>query len=135
MTRNDVIRSNSKKVVNDPSMGLGRTWSYARLTSNRGVDPRTYEPSWTDFVAIDTGGTAMQDFDEEKSRYRVLNYAPIRCAEDDPSPQLKVGDLVRSPEGITFSVDGIQQSGPGTVRYSVVRDDTLRGDLARGGGV
>lgn len=135
MTRNDIIRANSKAVVKSPTSGLGRTWTFSRMISNRGADPRVYEDFWTEFTTVDTGGSALQDYDEAKSRWRQLNTAPLRCAEDDPYPQLAVGDLVRSPEGVTYSIEGISQSGPGTVRYSIVRDTTLRGDMARGGGV
>lgn len=135
MSRNDIIRANAKAVINDKEIGLGRRWSYKRLTSAKDVDPRTYETAWTDFIGLDSAGTAMQEYDEQRGRYHQREVTSIRCAEDDPSPLLRPGDIVLSSDGLAYSILGVQQSGPGTVRYAVERDPTLRVDTNRGGGL
>ncbi len=132
--RNNQIRVKSKKVVGDSAISLGRVWSFKRMTTNISVEPRIYAATWTEFAGLDTGLSQQQIWDEVRNRQKVVTAYGLRCAEDSPSPQLKQGDVVKSPEGLCFAILGLSGGGPGTVRYALERDDTLMADLNRSGG-
>jgi hypothetical protein len=134
MTRYDEIRGNSQAVIASAS-GLGRIWEYRRLTSNRAVEPRTYGV-WTPFIALDTGGRAQQEYDEQRRGFMDVQVLQLRAMDSDPSPRLTPGCQVRvAGETEVWAVMGVNSSGPGTLAYTLKRDLPLLQDENRKGGL
>lgn len=127
----DSIRTSLRAVV---SQLLATSVEYRTMTSVYGVDTRAYG-SWTTSAAVVTGPTHMQSFDEirgEQVRHEVLS---VRLSD---AIDLRQGDQVRlaSDDAQIWAIDGRESGGPGSYRYSCVRDhETLVSGGNRGGGV
>jgi len=134
MTRNDIIKANSRSVLNDSPNSLSETWQFRRLTSNYGEDPRTYDVDWTDFYALGTRDTDSEQFDDARSVWYRSSMNFVRATDDSPTPKLKQGDQVKDPNGVVFAVSGVSSSGPGTIQYALTREEFLYADANRGGG-
>lgn len=135
MSRLDSIKSNSRAVLNGGSSSLTEVWTYKRLTSSYAASPRTYEDLWTNFNALPTRGMMQQVFDSERQIHTNAETGVIRCSDEDPTPRLKQGDLVQSPDEVTWAILGVGSSGPGSIAYILGRDEALLADADRKGGV
>jgi hypothetical protein len=134
MTRNDIIKANSRNVVNDSPNSLAETWSFRRLTSNYGADPRTYDADWTEFQALGTRDANSEQYDDKRQVWYRANTNFVRAPDNNPSPKLKNGDQMKDPNGLVFAVVGVSSSGPGTIQYALTREEFLYADAERGGG-
>jgi len=133
-SRFDLIAANSRMVLRSEGIGLSVTWEYRRLTSDYGVEPRTYD-DWTEFACLPTSGQHVETFDGNREVFRQDASQRIRSPDDEVSPQLVQGDQVKDPTGVTWAVTGVGSSGPGSVAYTIVRDTGLLADGDRKGGV
>jgi hypothetical protein len=133
MSRFDDIAANSRRVVDSGSASSATEFEYRRLTSNRGVEPRTWT-AWRPFTGLPTAGRSTETWDELRKVFKNVETLTLRSPDNLPSPVLTQGDQVRDSAGITWAVMGTGSSGPGTVAYSMQRETPLRGDEARQGG-
>jgi hypothetical protein len=134
MTRNDIIKANSRSVVNDSTNSLAETWNFRRLTSKYGEDPRTYDADWTEFQGLGTRDANTEQYDDRRQVWYRSNTNFVRAPDNLPSPKLKNGDQVKDPNGSVFAVVGVSSSGPGTIQYALTREEFLYADAERGGG-
>ena len=134
MSRFDHIAANSRKVVGQSSETSGIVLQFRRLTSDYGIEPRTYS-DWEEFTALPTSGMNAEVFDVDRGGHRLAYTARIRAADDSRTPLLKQGDQIVNAQDLVWAVMGVGSSGPGTVAYSVSKDRMLMGDQDRKGGV
>lgn len=134
MTRLDIVKAQSRKVVDGGPSATSETWSFTRLTSKLNANPRTYADP-LDFQALPTRGNSRQEYDEIRQQWARIASNFVRCADNATGDtQLTQGDFVVDPAGKTWAVLGIASSGPGTVMYALGTEEILLGDPGRGGG-
>lgn len=100
---------------------------YHSMLSNAVTEPREYGP-WLAITGVLAGGTARQDYDQQRGRYQTVSLISYRVR--DSGPKLKQGDQVKLADGIIWNVVGIDSSGPGSIRYSLER---VAGSIVAGG--
>jgi hypothetical protein len=134
MSRFDQIQSNSRAVLRSDSTGLSTVWQYRRLTSNPGVEPRTYT-DWEDFDTLPTSGQHTESYDGDRATFTQSASQRIRSPDDEIVPPLEQGDQVKDPAEVVWAVMGVGTSGPGSIAWSITRDTSLMADGDRKGGV
>lgn len=134
MSRYAQIESNSRAVLRSDANGLATTWHYRRLTSDPGVEPRTYT-DWEEFAVLPTAGQHVEKFDQDRSTFSQASAQRVRCPDDEVVPPLEQGDQVKDDHDDVWAVMGVSSSGPGSVAYAVERDKGLMADGDRKGGV
>lgn len=134
MSRFEQIEANSRAVLRSDSNGLATVWQYRRLTSAPGVEPRTYS-DWADFDTLPTSGQHTEGYDLERATFTQSASQRVRCPDDEISPPLEQGDQVKDPKEAVWAVMGVGSSGPGSIAYSINRENGLMADGDRKGGV
>ena len=135
MNRYEKIQTRLREVVGTSSRSLGTTWSFRRMTSAYGIEPRTYDAVWMLFTGLGTAGSFQELYDQDRREWRRAEVQRLRSADNEILPPLKNGDQVKDAEGAVWAVVGSPTSGPGSVAYTLERDKPLLADQDRKGGV
>lgn len=128
----DTVRANVRQVL--AAGALTDTWQYQRRTSDAAAGVPTFGTAGTVAALFIAGGTVEQ-FDDKRSEFKLANVGRLRMADNALSPQLVVGDRVIAPDGEVWAVVSIQSEAPGSIAYGISREQGLRAEPTRGGGV
>jgi hypothetical protein len=120
-SRLDTIKNLCGGVVANTSYGIAEAWEHRRLTSKPSVDPRVYG-EWDELFGIATQGRETESYDPDKGTYKKYMNSSFRYSTQHTSLQIKIGDQIKSPEGLTWNVVGTLSSGPGTVALNIGRE-------------
>lgn len=132
MSMLDTVRANCRLVFANGA--LAEAWQYQRRMSDLAAGNPTFGTAGTVYALFVAGGTAEQ-FDDKRSEFKLANVGRLRMADNAMSPQLAIGDRVIAPDGETWAVVAVQSEAPGSIAYGISRDQGLRAEPNRGGGV
>ncbi len=116
---------------------LATTAQYRTLTSNPGVDNRTWS-AWTDINGVFNSKQSTQEYDNERQVWNIMWTATFRTSD---VLDLNQGDQLKTLDenGTTYSVwaiTGADAGSTGTIRYTLVwQEPILASGVNRGGGV
>jgi hypothetical protein len=128
MSIRDDIASQMRLVVG--TSGVGASWQYRKRTSAPTTRPETFG-TLTSIAGHQSNRTHENEYDEARNAQKRVEKCTFRCSD---ALALVVGDQLKDPAGLYWSVQGIRASGIGTVAYECERAVPIKGEPDRGGG-